>query len=164
MRRSLIAFLIRWSDTALSGLLATAMLALVAVNFGNVVARYVFSAPWLAADEAMTFTMVWGVFVGAGLVSLRGGHLAMDVVSGLLPRRAGAALRVAGAVLLVVVLGVVAVHSVEFIDTITMIGMTSMAAGIPMWVPHLAIPVGFALMVAGTVLRLFAPEDAAPPP
>jgi TRAP-type C4-dicarboxylate transport system permease small subunit len=63
-----------------------------------------------------------------------------------------------------VVLGVVAVHSVEFIDTITMIGMTSMAAGIPMWVPHLAIPVGFALMVAGTVLRLFAPEDAAPPP
>ena len=163
MRRSLVATVTHWSDVALAALLAVAMLALVVVNFGNVVARYVFSAPWLAADEAMTFTMVWGVFVGAGLVSLRGGHLAMDLVSGALPRRLGQALRLAGAALLVVVLGFVALQSAEFLDTITMIGMTSMAAGIPMWVPHLAIPVGFALMVAGALLRLFAPEDDGPP-
>jgi TRAP-type C4-dicarboxylate transport system permease small subunit len=163
MRRSLIATAIRWSDAALAALLAVAMLALVVVNFANVVARYVFSAPWLAADEAMTFTMVWGVFVGAGLVSLRGGHLAMDLVSGALPRRLRAALRLAGAAWLVLVLGFVALQSADFLDTISMIGMTSMAAGIPMWVPHLAIPVGFGLMVAATLLRLFAPEEAEPP-
>lgn len=162
MRRMMIATIIRWSDSALAALLAVAMLALVAVNFANVVARYVFSTALIAADEAMTFTMVWGVFLGAGLVSLRGGHLAMDLLSGALPARAALALRLAGAALLVVVLGFVALQSADFIDTIGMIGMTSMAAGIPMWVPHLAIPVGFALMVLGTLLRLVAPADEGP--
>lgn len=162
MRRMMIATIIRWSDSALAALLAVAMLALVAVNFANVVARYVFSTALIAADEAMTFTMVWGVFLGAGLVSLRGGHLAMDLLSGALPVRAALALRLAGAALLVVVLGFVALQSADFIDTIGMIGMTSMAAGIPMWVPHLAIPVGFALMVLGTLLRLVAPADEGP--
>jgi TRAP-type C4-dicarboxylate transport system permease small subunit len=72
-------------------------------------------------------------------------------------------LRLAGAALLVLVLGFVALQSADFIDTISMIGMTSMAGGIPMWVPHLAIPVGFGLMIVATVLRLFAPEEAEPP-
>ena len=163
MRRSLIESLIRGSDTALAGLLGVAMLMLVCVNFGNVLARYLFSAPWKAADEVMTFTMVWGVFLGAGLVSLRGGHLAMDLLSGSLPAPLAAALRIAGAALLVLVLGFVALQSVEFLDTIATIGMTSMGAGLPMWLPHLAIPAGFLLMVAGTLLRLFAPRDPAPP-
>jgi TRAP-type C4-dicarboxylate transport system permease small subunit len=163
MRRSPIALVARWLDAGLATLLAVAMLVLVAVNFANVVARYAFSAPFLAADEAMTFTMVWGVFVGAGLVSLRGGHLAMDAVSGLLPGRVQAALRWLGVVVLVGVLGFVLLQSVDYIDTISMIGMTSMAAGMPMWVPHLAIPVGFALMITGAVLRLFLPHDGAPP-
>lgn len=163
MRRSLIATVIRWADAALASVLAVAMLVLVAVNFGNVVARYAFAAPWVAADEAMTFTMVWGVFLGAGLVSLRGGHLAMDLISSALPQRAAALLRVASAALLVVVLGFVATQSADFIVTIGMVGMTSMAAGIPMWVPHLAIPVGFGLMVFGALLRLLSPPDAEPP-
>lgn len=162
MRRSLIATIIRWSDAGLAAVLAVAMLALVGVNFANVVARYVFSSPLIAADEAMTFTMVWGVFLGAGLVSLRGGHLAMDLASGSLPPRARSALQLAGAALLVLVLGFVALQSADFIDTISMIGMTSMAGGIPMWVPHLAIPVGFGLMIVATVLRLFAPAEAEP--
>jgi TRAP-type C4-dicarboxylate transport system permease small subunit len=164
MRRSFIATLTRCCDAALAALLAAAMLALVGVNFANVVARYLFAAPLVAADEAMTFTMVWGVFLGAGLVSLRGGHLAMDLVPAALPRRRRAVLQAAGAALLVVVLGFVALQSAEFIDTIAMVGLASMAAGIPMWVPHLAIPVGFGLMIAGTLLRLFSPEAAEPPP
>lgn len=163
MRRSLITLVVRRIDAALAGLLAAAMLLLVGVNFANVVARYVFSAPLIAADEAMTFTMVWGVFVGAGLVSLRGGHLAMDLLPAALPGRAQRALRLAGAAVLVVVLGFVMLQSADFIETITMIGMTSMAGGVPMWVPHLAIPTGFALMVAATVLRLFTPDEAGPP-
>lgn len=163
MRRSLIATIVRWSDAGLAAVLAVAMLALVGVNFANVVARYLFSSPLIAADEAMTFTMVWGVFLGAGLVSLRGGHLAMDLASCSLPPRARSALRLASAALLVLVLGFVALQSADFIDTISMIGMTSMAGGIPMWVPHLAIPVGFGLMIVATVLRLFAPAEAEPP-
>jgi TRAP-type C4-dicarboxylate transport system permease small subunit len=164
MRRSFIATLNRWCDAALAALLASAMLALVGVNFANVVARYLFASPLVAADEALTFTMVWGVFLGAGLVSLRGGHLAMDLLVVALPPRPRALLNAAGAALLVVVLGFVGLQSAEFIDTIAMVGLASMAAGIPMWVPHLAIPIGFGLMIAGALLRLLSSDETGPPP
>lgn len=163
MRAPLLAVVLRWSDRLLAALLALAMLALVAVNFANVVARYAFAAPLPAADEIMTFTLVWGVFLGAGLVSLRGGHLAMDLLVGLLPAAARRALAAAGAACAVLVLGFVFLQSLDYLDTIGAIGMTSMGGGIPMTVPHLALPVGFLLMIAGALLRLLAGPAEAPP-
>lgn len=163
MRAPLLAVVILWSDRLLGALLALAMLVLVAVNAANVVARYAFAAPLPAADEIMTFTMVWGVFLGAGLVSLRGGHLAMDLVLGLLPAAARRALGAAAAAASVLVLGFVFAQSLDYLDTIGAIGMTSMAGGIPMTVPHLALPVGFLLMIAGGLLRLLAGPAEAPP-
>ncbi|MCS6930940.1 MAG: TRAP transporter small permease [Acetobacteraceae bacterium] len=156
MRATLLAMVLRRCDALLGALLALAMLALVAINFANVVARYVFAAPLPAADEIMTFTMVWGVFLGAGLVSLRGGHLSMDLAVGLLPARAKRAVGAAAALASVLVLGFMFVHSLEYLATIGAIGLTSMGGGIPMTVPHLALPVGFLLMIAGGLLRLAA--------
>jgi hypothetical protein len=44
----------------------------LALNFSNVVGRYVFHAPIFWAEEAMIYTFVWCVFLGAVFVALRG--------------------------------------------------------------------------------------------
>jgi TRAP-type C4-dicarboxylate transport system permease small subunit len=147
-------------------LLGAAMAVIVALNFANVVGRYVFAAPIRPADEIMTYLMVWGVFLGAAVVTLRGAHLNMDLAVSLLPRAAQKALRVLAGAVLVVVMIHIAVQSLEYIDVLSTIGMRSMAAEIPMAWPHAALPVGFVLMAAFAVVRLiqeFLPGSAAAP-
>src|SRR4026207_676919 len=57
-----------------------------AINFINVVARYVFSDPIFWAEEILIFLVIWAVFIVAGSITYRGGHLNMDLVySGMSP-------------------------------------------------------------------------------
>lgn len=146
-------------------LLGAIMAVIVVLNFTNVVGRYVFSAPIRPADEIMTYLMVWGVFLGAAVVTLRGAHLNMDLVVSLLPLGAQKALRALAGLALAVVMIHIAVQSIEYIDVLSSIGMRSMAAEIPMAWPHAALPVGFALMAAFAIVRtvqeLLAESDPA---
>jgi TRAP-type C4-dicarboxylate transport system permease small subunit len=137
--------------------LAAIMIGIVLLNVANIGGRYIFSAPIRGADEAMTFAMVWGVFLGAGLVTLRGAHLNMDLLVTLLPpalRRVAAALAL---VALLLILGFVATASLSYLETVGAIGLTSMSLGLPMAWVHAAVPAGCALMIAAALLRLLAP-------
>ena len=142
-------------ERGLVTLLGVLMLLIVGLNVANVAGRYLLSTPVPAADEIMTFAMVWGVFLGAAVVTLRGTHLTMDLLLGLLPARARRVAEATSAVALIGVLGFVSLQSVEYIDVIGGIGLTSMAAGLPMAWVHAAIPVGFGLMALAALLRLF---------
>jgi TRAP-type transport system small permease protein len=139
-------------------LLASIMLGIVALNVGNVLGRYVFAAPIRGADEAMTFAMVWGVFLGAGLVTLRRAHLTMDLLVGALPGAARRMAEAAATIGTLVVLGFVGMQSLEYLETVGAIGLTSMALGLPMAWVHAAVPAGCALMIAAALLRLAAPR------
>src|SRR5579862_4527169 len=61
------------------------LVASVAINFANIIGRYVFSVsiPW--AEEAMLFLMIGCVFLGAAPVGWLGRHIRMDVVVSVLP-------------------------------------------------------------------------------
>jgi len=148
----------RLAEGALLALLTLAMVGIILLNFANVVGRYVFSAPIPAADEIMTFAMVWGVFLGCGIVTLRGAHLNMDLLLGLMPAPTRRVMEAVSSVLALPLLGFVAYQSIDYLETIGAIGLTSMAAGIPMAWVHLAIPIGFVLMMLGTIARLMVPR------
>lgn len=150
--------IVRGTEGALMAILACAMVGIILLNFANVVGRYVFSSPIPAADEIMTFAMVWGVFLGCGIVTLRGAHLNMDLVLGQLPAPVRRAAEALASLLSLPLLGFVAYQSIDYLGTIGAIGLTSMAAGIPMAWVHLAIPIGFGLMMLGAVARLMAPR------
>jgi C4-dicarboxylate transporter DctQ subunit len=132
------------------------MAGIVALNFSNVAGRYLLSSPVPAADEIMTFAMVWGVFLGAAVVTLRGAHLRMDLVLGLLPARARRLAEALATACLLLVLGFIAVQSLEYLETVGAIGLTSMAAGLPMSWVHAAVPIGFGLMILAALLRMAA--------
>lgn len=60
----------------------------VAILVVQVVLRYVFNSSLVWSDEIIRFGLVWNVMLGAALVSLREGHIRVDIFENLLPSRA----------------------------------------------------------------------------
>jgi TRAP-type C4-dicarboxylate transport system permease small subunit len=131
---------------AIERALALAFIVAVCVNFANVVGRYAFDYAFLGADEAQIYIMVWMAFLGAAVVSWRERHLRMDVLVRCLPARVQVTLRAGELLLLAGLGGFVLVESASYAWRIFTLGQTSNTAGIPMWLPHSAVALGFALI------------------
>jgi TRAP-type C4-dicarboxylate transport system permease small subunit len=127
--------------------LALAFIFAVLLNFANVVGRYLLGLSLLGADEVQIFIMVAMTFLGAAVVTRRNLHLRMDVLVRFLPAPARVALRVAEQVLLAALGGFVLTQSYLYARQMLRIGRTSDMAGIPMWIPHATVALGFALIL-----------------
>jgi TRAP-type C4-dicarboxylate transport system permease small subunit len=134
---------------AMAAIVAFLVLLNVAAAFGRYVQWYTW--PW--ADEVLLFTMVWGVALGLYPVTLQGSHLAMDLVARRFPERAQPALQALVATGSFLLIAYVAVQSRGFIQTVAAVDMRSMAAQIPMWIPHAGILAGFLLMMLALAVR-----------
>src|SRR5580704_4792784 len=66
-------------------LTAVLMLVAVALNFANIIGRYVFFAPIASAEEIMLFLLVGTVFLGNSVVAWEGRQIRMDVILQALP-------------------------------------------------------------------------------
>jgi len=136
-------------------LLALIMVFLVALNLVALVGRHF---PWYTlswADEVMTFAMVWGVALGLFSVSLRKAHLSMDLLFISLPRGARRVLEVLIATVTIGVTGFVMLQSWRFIQAMAQVDMRSMAAQMPMAIPHSALLIGFGLIIIAMLVRLY---------
>lgn len=134
-------------------LLGTLLLVSIALNFANVVARYGFQAPIIWTEEIMTMILLWCVFVGAALVTRRDEHLRMNILSDRLPPKWREALRVTYTVCMVVVLLFILVPSIRIVTTFISYGQKAAVTELPIAIPHLAIPVGLALMLLALLRR-----------
>jgi TRAP-type C4-dicarboxylate transport system permease small subunit len=134
--------------------LALAFIFAVLLNFGNVVGRYLFGVSLLGADEVQIFIMVAMTFLGAAVVTRRDLHLRMDVLVRFLPAPVRVALRVVELLLLAVVAGFVVSQSYFYALQMLHIGRTSDMAGVPMWIPHGTVALGFALILIVAVWGL----------
>jgi TRAP-type C4-dicarboxylate transport system permease small subunit len=85
----------------------------------------------------------------ANVVGLR-----MDVLIRFLPTPVRAALRIAEQVLLAALAGFVLTQSYFYARQMWRIGRTSDMAGIPMWIPHATVALGFALILVTAVWGL----------
>jgi TRAP-type C4-dicarboxylate transport system permease small subunit len=128
-------------------MLALAFIFAVVLNFANVVGRYLLGLSLLGADEVQIFIMVAMTFLGAAIVTRRNLHLRMDVLIRFLPAPVRAALRIAEQVLLAALAGFVLTQSYFYARQMWRIGRTSDMAGIPMWIPHATVALGFALIL-----------------
>jgi TRAP-type C4-dicarboxylate transport system permease small subunit len=134
--------------------LAIAFIFAVLLNFTNVVGRYLFGISLLGSDEVQVFIIVCVTFLGAAVVTQRNQHLRMDVLLQFMPDPLCVALRAAEQLLLVVIAGFVLTQSFFYARQMLRIGRTSDMAGVPMWIPHGAVALGFALILIVTVWRL----------
>jgi TRAP-type transport system small permease protein len=135
-------------------MLALAFIFAVLLNFANVVGRYLLGLSLLGADEVQIFIMVAMTFLGAAVVTRRNLHLRMDVLVRFLPAPVRVALRIAEQALLAVLAGFVLTQSYFYARQMWRIGRTSDMAGIPMWIPHATVALGFGLILVFAVCGL----------
>jgi TRAP-type C4-dicarboxylate transport system permease small subunit len=157
MTKSLTALM-----TWLERLLGVLLIASVVLNFGNVIARYLFGTVLLSADEIQIFGLVVMTFLGAAIVTWRGQHLRMDVLRPLMPPRLAAGVRWLEAVIAIVVIGFVCFQSWRYVVRVWSFGQVSDMAHVPMWIPHSAVLIGFALVAVMLIVRIFSkapPQD-----
>jgi TRAP-type C4-dicarboxylate transport system permease small subunit len=153
---SFLDVLERTFDRTMRGLellLAGLFMLAVALNFLNVVDRYLFNQSLFGVDEIQIYILVWITFFGAVVVTWRNQHLRMDVLLMRFPR--GLRMTVF-AVELVLVLGLatmMAMQSTRYVALMHTLDRKSDLGGIPMWIPHSALAVGFGLIAAVAIWR-----------
>jgi TRAP-type C4-dicarboxylate transport system permease small subunit len=143
---------------AIELVLAVAFVSAVGINFVNVVDRYVFGDTFLGADEVQIYIMICMAFLGAAVVTWRDRHLRMDVLVRCVPVAAQRLVHALETIIFFVVTVFVAIESFLYAAKMFTLGQTSDMARIPMWLPHGAIVLGFALMA---VMALYAGAKAA---
>jgi TRAP-type transport system small permease protein len=143
--------------------LAVAFVFAVLLNFTNVVARYLFSAPILAADEIQIYIMIWITFLGAVIVTWRQQHLRMDVLLQAMPVSLQRVVRIVELAAMALLTGFMLWHSSDYTARMLLIGRTSDTAEIPLWLVHVALAVGFGLMALICVVQLATRRFEAPP-
>lgn len=140
------------------------LLLIVAINFANIVGRYVFLAPLPWAEEVLSFMVIWGVCVGASAVTYDRRHLAMDLFSSAFSPAAQRLLERVIFVFMVGFCGFACIQAWTIVSIMAGNGQVSITAGIPMTVPYLAFVVGFGSMVVATIAVALASEHTAAPP
>lgn len=130
------------------------MLAGVAICFSNVVARYLFGHALFWAEEVMVFLMIWGVFLGVAAAAYERAHLNMDLFSNTFRGRAVYALNAALVAVLLAACIFMVVQSWQVVTLFYQGGARSVSAGVPKWISHSALPVGFALMALAVLVRI----------
>jgi TRAP-type C4-dicarboxylate transport system permease small subunit len=134
-------------------IISAAILLSIAINFANIVGRYIFLAPVIWAEEVMVFIMVWCVFIGAIVVSWEGRHIKMDMMSARFGSPLKEVVNGCATVGFIVCAAYVGYQSWTVTSMMARLEQTSVVAEIPMYLPHLAVFLGFVAMALSLVAR-----------
>lgn len=144
----------------LVGFLMIAMTALYALNVLVRLFMPTSASSFAWIDEAARYTLVWAVFLAAGLTLEVGRHVSVDLVHGRLrPRAARALFTVIDVVGFVFCVGA-AFYSVKLVLFVAGTGQISPTLGVPAWILYAAPVVGFASLAFRYLLRLLKVRDA----
>jgi TRAP-type C4-dicarboxylate transport system permease small subunit len=126
--------------------------ALIVTVFYQVLGRYLFNAPPSWSEELARFLQVWIALLASALCIQQSMHLGVDYLLYAVPPRGRAVLE---ALVHVMVSGFLLLLLVQGGKILDVAGVqSSPAMGINMWYAYLAVPVGAALMLLESVLKL----------
>lgn len=137
---------------------AVLMLIAVAVNFANIIGRYVFFAPIASAEEVMLFLMVGMVFLGNSVVGWQGKQLRMDVLLHAMPPALSRALDIIADLTMIAVCIILIVLGWPAVQMLAEFDQRSEAADIPLVIPQALVPIGLGLnafLVGARLIKSF---------
>src|SRR5262245_45768164 len=108
------------------------LLLAIAINFANIVGRYLFLAPLPWAEEVLSFLVIWGVAFGASAVTYERRHLAMDLFSETFPPRLRRALDALMLAAMIALCGFACIQGWKIVAIMAANGQVSITAGVPM--------------------------------
>ncbi|PHM21479.1 MAG: C4-dicarboxylate ABC transporter permease [Curvibacter sp. PD_MW3] len=125
-------------------LLILLLLAMACIVFANVVLRYTTGDSIVWAEEVARHLMIWGTFLGAGLVLRFGGHVAIDNLHQAVSTPVARLLRTVVVVGIGIFCLVMTHFSILYVWATRF--QTTAATDIPISFIYAAMPVGFLLM------------------
>lgn len=134
--------LLRRTEDALLGLLLAVMVVLAA---SQILLRNVFDTGLFWADPLLRALVLWVGLLGAVVASREDRHIAIDVLSRLLPARFNGWTRPVTSLFTAGVSAVVAYHAVRFVASDYAAGTTAFG-GVPAWAVEAVVPLAFALI------------------
>lgn len=131
------------------GLTAALMiLASVLITCQMIWVRFVLNESTIWQTEAVTYLMIGATLIGLPYVQLLRGHVNVDLVPMLLPPRWRKSLALLVLALSMAVIALMAVHGYELFHTALERNWRSDTVwGAELWIPYLAMPIGFGLFV-----------------
>jgi TRAP-type C4-dicarboxylate transport system permease small subunit len=138
----------------------TLLVVAVAINFANIIGRYVFNAPIASAEEVMLFLLVGTVFLGNSVVAWQGKQIRMDVFLHMLPPPLRCALEVLADLAGIAVGIVLIVLGWPVIDMLAEFDQRSQVAAVPLAIPQALVPIGLGLTAFLIVARLALGEGS----
>jgi len=127
-------------------IVAFLLAAMTLVTFTQVVLRYVFNAGFVWALELTIFLFAWLVLLGMSYGVRVGSHIGVDLlVKNLSPKPA----KIVGLISIALCMfysAVMAIGGYQDIDLLLLIGIEAEDLPIPLWIPKLILPIGFALL------------------
>src|SRR5208282_5367669 len=153
---------VRWLLAVTRAAAGIFLLGSVAINFVNIIGRYVFSVsiPW--AEEIMLFLMVGCVFTGCCAVAWEGRQIRMDVVVGMLPAKVRDFLALLSELVMIATAAAVTAFAWPVITQLAAFDERSQAANFPLVIPQAMIPIGYSLMALLVAVRLMRRPSRAP--
>ena len=119
--------------------------------------RFVLGESTLWQTEAVTYLMIAATMIGLPYVQRLHGHVNVDLVPMLLPRRLRNLLAQFTLLLTMAVIGVMAFYGYELFHMALERNWKSETIwGVPLWIPYLAMPVGFGLFLLQLAADFFA--------
>ena len=175
---------LRWFDRLEEGLIAFLLALMTLITFGQVIARYVFNYSFVWALELVTFLFAWLIFLGMSYGVRVGSHIGVDALVKAFGARAERVLSIVATLFCIVYALIVLYGGWIYMSRMRMIGTLAQDIPIPVWVPQIVMPLGFALLafrfgqvlyglIKGTETHLLGDEAAsileqvelpAPPP
>ena len=132
----------RMASAAARTLLGLVLIAMVLLNVANAIGRAM-GVVYIGADEVLVFGMIWMVMIGMLLVTADRGHITFELLTARVGPRMRDILGIVTHIILMASCSYAAYQSFLFVKRITALGQTSMALGMPMFIPHSALIVGF---------------------
>ena len=145
---------VHWLLAITRSLAAICLIASVAINFINIVGRYVFNVSFTWAIEIILFLMVGAVFTGCCAVAWENRHIRMDVLLRMLPAKFSRFLSLLSDLVLIATAIAITVFAYPVIAQLAEFNERSAAANVPLAIPQAMVPIGYALMGLLVAARL----------
>ena len=140
------AHVLRWFNRLEEGLIAFLLALMTLITFGQVIARYIFNYSFVWALELVTFLFAWLIFLGMSYGVRVGSHIGVDALVKLLGPRSARAVAVIATLCCIGYALIVLVGGWIYVSKMHDIGALAQDLPIPVWIPELVMPLGFALL------------------
>lgn len=153
-----LALTIRRFETRLNALLSrltqSLLWASAGLAFVSVVLRYLFGSSHAIVEELCRFSIVYAVLLSFGPLITRNGHLAMTVLSDLMPQRMLRRVDLVLSILLAILLAWLLRAAWAWEAGIYSMNLATMSGEMKAWIPSAALPVGTALALIYALFRI----------